>query len=117
MSWLTKVLNSVWSSFKNIWKKVSPEIENTFNEFLAKFADVALKAVAEAALTSLTGSQKMDFVLKELRKKVSAAGWVAGETALRALIETVYAAFKATNGDNLVAPPNSSQVIVDKVGM
>lgn len=117
MSWLTQVINNVWKSIKSIWKKVSPEVENSFNGFLAAFADVALKAVADAALTSLTGSQKMDMVLGQLKDKVKAAGWVAGETALRTLIETVYAAFKATNGDILVAPPGSSQDAIDKVGM
>lgn len=117
MSWFSKILNAVWSSLKAIWKKISPEVENTFDKFLATFADIALEAVTKVALTSLTGNEKMAVVLKELSEKIKAAGWVAGETAIRTLIESVYAAYKVSNGDKLVAAPGASKDTIDKVGM
>lgn len=117
MSWLSQVINTVKSKLKKFWVKVEPEIENAFSTFLSVFADAAFKAVSEAALKDLTGAQKMKSVLSELKGVVKNAGWVAGETALRTLIENAYSAYKAQNGDKLVAPPNSSEEDVAKVGM
>lgn len=117
MSWFSSAINAVWRTISSIWKKVSPEIEQTLTNFLTTFADAAFKAVANAALTSLTGSQKMSQVLDELKGEVKSAGWVAGETALRMLAETAYAAFKASKGDILVAPPGFSNEDLAKVGM
>ena len=117
MSWLSKVLKTVGTKLKNLWTKVEPEIENAFATFMSVFADVAFKAVSEAALKDLTGAQKMKSVLAEMKIAVKNAGWVAGETALRALIENAYSAYKAQNGDKLVAPPGSSSEVVEKVGL
>lgn len=117
MSWLSQAINNVKNKFKKLWAKVEPEIENAFSTFLSIFADAAFKAVSEAALKDLTGSQKMKSVLAEMKVAVKNAGWVAGETALRTLIENAYSAYKAQNGDKLVAPPNSSEEDVAKVGM
>lgn len=117
MSWLSSTFKTIGTKLKSLWSKVEPEIETTFQTFLSVFADFAFKAVSEAALKDLTGAQKMKSVLSELKKVVQNAGWVAGETALRVLIENAYTAFKAQNGDKLVAPPNSSQEDIAKVGM
>jgi hypothetical protein len=117
MSWLSQALNVIKTKLKRLWVKVEPEIENAFSTFLSVFADIAFKAVSEAALKDLTGTQKMKSVLTELKVAVKNAGWVAGETALRTLIESAYSAYKAQNGDKLVAPPNSSEEDVAKIGM
>lgn len=117
MSWFSKGMNYVKTKLKSLWTKVEPEVEAAFSTFLSVFGDIAFKAVTEAALKNLTGSQKMKAVLAELKVTVKNAGWVAGETALRTLIENSYAAYKAQNGDKLVAPPGSSEETIEKVGL
>lgn len=117
MSWLSRAFKTVTTKLKSLWSKVEPELEQTFQTFLETFADAALKAVTDAALKDITGAAKMKFVLAELKTTVKAAGWTAGETALRTLVENTYSAYKASNGDKLVAPPGSSEKVVDEVGM
>lgn len=117
MSWLSKIVNKLWSRVKTFWSKIDDEVEEAFTMFLETFGDAAFKAVSAAAITALTGSQKMDLVLGELKEQVKKAGWVAGESALRTLAETAYTAYKASNGDTLVAPPGSSDEVLDNVGM
>lgn len=117
MNWLKNAFNKVKSAFVGFWKKVEPEIENTFQVFLSVFADAAFKAVSEAALKDISGAQKMKSVLTEMKVVVKNAGWAAGEAALRTLIENAYSAYKAKNGDKLVAPPNSPEEEVAKINM
>ena len=117
MSWLSKIFKTVTTKLKSLWTKVEPELEQTFQTFLETFADAALTAVTNAAVKEITGAAKMKAVLAELKTTVKAAGWTAGETALRTLIESTYSAYKASNGDKLVAPPGSNAEVVDEVGL
>lgn len=117
MNWLNDIFSKVKNAFSFLWKKVEPEINNAFQVFLSVFADAAFKAVSEAATKDISGAQKMKTVLAEMKVVVKNAGWAAGEAALRTLIENAYSAYKAKNGDKLVAPPNSSEEDVAKINM
>lgn len=95
MSWLSKAFRMVFRAVQRIWDRVSPKVVSDFERFVEEFSDVALQAVREQALLTLTGQQKLSNAAEIVMGVAKARGWKVLETAAITLVQDVYTATKA----------------------
>jgi hypothetical protein len=112
MSWLSRALHYLTNAISSIWRQVSPKVKADFERFVSEFADVALEAINEQAVSVLSGQQKLGNAADVVLKAAEAAGWKILKTAAITLVQDVYTATKATGGP-LVAPPGDPIAAAD----
>lgn len=102
MSWFSKWFRKV----RSIWTRdVAPAVEEAWDSFEDQFGDFAYQAVAQLALTTLTGSQKFDEAVKQLGKEAQKKGWEIGSSVVQLAVQKAYVNYKANQGDLLIKPP------------
>lgn len=105
MSWISKALHRLTTLVAGVWRTVAPKIKDDFERFASEFADVAMTAIQEQALQTISGQAKLSNAADVVLKTAEAAGWRLLKTAAVTLVQDVYTATKAQAGP-LVAPPD-----------